>query len=67
MGLWYYGVKLYLLSWTRQGGLSFPEYVGLTPASEHDLTAFKRIANRLKERDVYANKAYFDKELKKDL
>ncbi len=44
-----------------------PEYAGLTPASEHDLTAFKRIANRLNEREVYANKAYFGRELKKNL
>lgn len=66
-GLWYYGVKLHLLAWCRPASLPFPEYAGLTPASEHDLTAFKRIANRLNEREIYADKAYFDRELKKSL
>ena len=38
--MYYYGVKLHLLGFRRQGTIPFPEFIGITAASENDLTAF---------------------------
>lgn len=59
-GIYYYGVKLHILGFKRKGTLPLPEYIGLTPASNHDLTAFEQIASLLKEGEIYADKAYID-------
>jgi hypothetical protein len=61
---WYYGTKLHVLAWRRRQTLPLPEFVGITPASEHDVVAFKRIAPLLQHRQVFGDKAYFDKKLK---
>ena len=37
-----------------------PEYIGLTPASNHDLSAFKQITPYIQGREIYADKAYID-------
>lgn len=54
----YYGVKIHILGIKREGTLPLPEYIGLTPASNHDLTAFKDIVPCIYDTDVYADKAY---------
>jgi hypothetical protein len=59
-GIYYYGVKLHILGFKRAGTLPLPEYIGLTPASNHDLTAFEQIAPLLQEGEIYADKAYID-------
>lgn len=59
-GIYYYGVKLHILGFKREGTLPLPEYIGLTPASIHDLTAFEQIAPLLQEGEIYADKAYID-------
>lgn len=64
---WYYGTKLHILAWRREKTMPLPEFAGLTQASEHDLTAFKRIAPLLGNRQVFADKAYFNKKLKEHL
>ena len=62
--IWYYGVKLHILGIKRDKMLPLPEFIGLTPASDHDLSAFKRIAPYLEGTEVFADRAYVDEALK---
>lgn len=61
---YYYGVKVHLLGLRRPGQLPLPDYIGLTPASDHDLTAFRQIAPQLHGGELYLDKAYADELLK---
>lgn len=65
-GIWYYGVKVHILGIGRPGTLPIPDYVGATPASEHDLNAFRQIVPYLENCEVYADMAYIG-ELEKQL
>lgn len=56
----YYGVKLHAIAFHRKGKLPFPEYLCISPASEHDLTAVRPILPRLVGRALVADKIYFD-------
>jgi hypothetical protein len=64
--MYYYGLKLHLLAFRRPETVPFPEFIGLTAASENDLTAFKElhgdcICNRLIVGDrIFSDKPYFD-------
>jgi hypothetical protein len=64
--MYYYGLKLHLLGFRRPRTIPFPEFVGITAASENDLTAFKelfgyQIYNRVIFGDrIFSNKTYFD-------
>jgi len=64
--MYYYGLKLHLLGFRRQGTIPFPEFIAITAASENDLTAFKeffgdQIYNRLIFGDkIFSDKPYFD-------
>lgn len=59
-GEYYYGVKVHVLGLRRPGTLPLPDYLGLTPASEHDLTAFRHIVTDLHGGELYLDKAYAD-------
>lgn len=59
-GEYYYGVKVHVLGLRRPGTLPVPDYLGLTPASEHDLTAFRHIVAQLHGGELYLDKAYAD-------
>lgn len=59
-GCYYYGVKIHILGFKRSGTLPLPEYIGLTPASHHDFSAFKQITPYLQDSEIYADKAYID-------
>lgn len=63
-GEYYYGVKLHVLGLRRPGTLPLPTSLGLTPASDHDLTAFRQIASQIQGGEVYVDKAYADELLK---
>jgi hypothetical protein len=69
--LYYYGVKLHVGAAQRPGKLPVPRCAGLTPASEHDLTALKRIAPQLSDgtvsAELYGDKAYLDAALRQDV
>lgn len=65
-GLWYYGVKVHILGFKREKTLPLADFIGLTPASDHDLTAFRQIAPCLENCQLYADLAYMD-ELEKQL
>jgi hypothetical protein len=64
--MYYYGLKFHLLAFRRPGTIPFPEFIGLTAASENDLTAFKehfgdQIFNRVIFGDkIFSDKPYFD-------
>jgi len=59
-GFYYHGVKLHILGIKRKGTLPLPDYVGLTPASNHDLSAFRQLTPYIHDCEVYADKAYID-------
>lgn len=63
----YYGVKLHLIGFHRPGGLPLPEYMKVSPASWHDLTAMKEEIAQMKGRAIFADKIYIDKQLQEHL
>lgn len=58
--IWYYGVKIHILGIKRHKTLPLPEYIGITPASDHDLTAFRLITPYLENCKLFADLAYID-------
>lgn len=65
-GIWYYGVKVHILGIKRTGTLPLCDLIGVTPASDHDLNAFRQIAPYLENCKLFADLAYMD-ELEKQL
>lgn len=57
---YYYGVKVHILGIGCPGTLPVPELIGMTTASEHDLSAFRQITPVLHDCTIYADKAYID-------
>ena len=49
-----------MLGLRRPGMLPWPDYLGLTPASAHDLTAFRHIVSQLHGGELCLDKAYAD-------
>lgn len=66
-GIHYYGVKLHVLGSRRPGKLPVPEFVGVTAASEHDLTALRPVLGQLYNTKVVLDKAYVDSKLKEQM
>lgn len=65
--LTYYGVRLHTLGFRRTGTLPLPEYLQITPASQHDLSAMRQIFPQLSNRQLFLDKAYCDKQLAEEL
>jgi hypothetical protein len=65
--LYYYGVKIHILASDRDGSLPVPEYIGLTSASEHDLSAFRAIVGEFCSKDIFCDKAYCDENIQAQL
>jgi hypothetical protein len=63
----YYGVKLHVVAMPRPGTLPVPEYMGLTPASVHDLTALRPLLPELRGKALFGDKIYADKPLNEHL
>lgn len=59
----YFGVKLHAISFLNPGGLPLPEYLQLTPASDHDLSAQRVTLGQLMNRVIVGDKAFRDKKL----
>ncbi len=59
----YWGVKLHNLARRRIKSLPVPFQLFLTEASKHDLRAFKEAGLTVPTRNLFADKAYKDKEL----
>jgi hypothetical protein len=67
MGEYYYGVKLHVVGLRHAETLPLPENLGLTPASDHDLSALRQIICELHGGELYLDKAYADAPLAKAL
>ncbi|MGE0087215.1 MAG: transposase [Desulfococcaceae bacterium] len=65
-GIWYYGVKVHIPGIKRTGTLPLSEFIGVTPASDHDLNAFRQLSPFLGNCKLFADLAYMD-ELEKQL
>lgn len=65
--LHYNGVKLHLVAKSSVKTLPLPEYIGITPASTHDLTALRPILENIENRNIIADKAYVDEKLNQKL
>ena len=61
--LYYYGVKIHLLGLRKHGTIPFPQYIEVTPASVHDLTASKNILEIINADVSILDKAYADTDL----
>ena len=62
--IYYYGVKLHNLAIRRIKSLPLPTSVFISPASTHDLVAFKQVNPSVLTKHLFADKAYSDHELK---
>lgn len=59
----FYGVKLHAIGFSNPGTLPHIEYLQITPASVHDLTAQQEILSSFKNRFIFGDKAFRAKEL----
>lgn len=63
----YYGVKLHALGFRRQDTLPLPEWLMISPASTHDLSALRNEIGQLVDRHIFADKAYSDTQFNQEL
>jgi len=66
-GVHIYGVKLHVVAERRRGHMPLPRRAGLTPGSEHDLTALRRVLPDIRGGWLYGDKAYCDDPMKERL
>jgi len=60
--VYYYGVKLHVMGFKSFAALPIPEFVGISPASNHDLGVFKPYWETLNYRAIFGDKAYSKKD-----
>jgi len=65
--MYYYGVKLHILGVKRNNTLPIPDYIGLSPASNHDLNILKDISEDIYDVQIYTDKGYFDEVFRKQI
>jgi hypothetical protein len=65
--LHYYGAKVHMLGLQRPGTIPFPQYVEVTAASVHDLTALRNTLEITAVDACILDKAYADTELSKQM
>ena len=63
-GVFFYGVKLHVVGQRRSGTMPVVECAGLTPGSENDLTALRRVLPTFENGELYGDKAYCDGAMK---
>lgn len=66
-GMWYYGVKLHIVAKRSVKGLPKPDYISLTGAADHDLSALRPLLPYLHNGQLYGDKIYSDQTLKDTL
>ena len=60
--MYYHGLKLHLLGFRIPGTFPFPEFIGITAASENDLTAFKELfGDYIYDRVIFGDRIFSDK------
>jgi len=63
-GVFFYGAKLHVVGERRSGTMPVLECAGLTPGSENDLTALRRVLPTFENGELYGDKAYCDGPMK---
>ena len=66
-GVYYYGLKMHMVARKVEKTIPLMDFVSITPASENDLTAIKPVLSKLKDKAVFADKAYADIPLNEQL
>ena len=66
-GMWYYGTKVHIVAKRTYNGLPIPDYISLTGAADHDLSALRPLLPYLHNGTVYGDKIYANKTLKDTL
>ena len=61
--MYFYGVKVHLLAFRRPGTLPLPDYIGLSPGADNDLSVLRGILPQLRDCELYGDKIYADREL----
>lgn len=56
--LHYYGLKLHIMGFSLFNTLPLAEYIGISPASNNDLTVFKPFWETIQDRAIFADKIY---------
>jgi len=65
--MWYYGVKIHILAEERPHSVPIPREILITKASEHDLSAGKKMLENADSIEIFADKAYIDDDWGYDL
>jgi hypothetical protein len=65
--LHYYGVKVHALALSRPSTIPFPQYLNITSASVHDLSASRAVLESIPADATVLDKAYADKSLAKQM
>lgn len=65
--LYYFGVKMHVVAQKVLGSIPLIDFVSITPASENDLSAIRPILTKLRDKDIFADKAYADTNLNQQL
>jgi Transposase DDE domain len=65
--LHYFGLKLHALGLKRTNTLPFPQFLDVTPASVHDLTALKPVLQNTYKQAIVLDKAYCSAELQQNM
>ena len=56
--LYFYGVRVHMISRYNKGTLPSPEYIGLTDAAANDGKIFEQIRPYIKDEEIFGDKAY---------
>lgn len=65
--MYYYGMKVHLITQRQPGHMPLPEYVGITAASTNDLSALREVAPRLQDCELFGDKIYSDRDFQERL
>lgn len=65
--MYYYGMKLHMLGFRRNGKLPHPEQILFTPASVNDITVYKQAWSTIENRTFFGDKIYMDHELNQQM
>lgn len=65
--MYFYGVKVHIIAARQAGELPVPEMIGLSKASEHDLTVMRPLLSRMQHCRIFGDKIFFDRPLKEQL
>lgn len=65
--MYYYGMKLHMLGFRREGKLPHPEQILFTPASVNDISVYKQAWAHIENRVFFGDKIYMDHDLNQQM